>query len=80
MNTTIKLDHETKHELDGFREYKNESYDELLKKIMYIAKSCETQPKLSQETIKAIKKARERIKKGKFMTEEEARKRLGIDV
>ena len=76
--TTIKIHSETKTELDKFREYKNESYDEVIKKIVFIAKNLEKEPELSRETIRAIQKARERIKKGKFLTQAEAKKRLGI--
>ncbi len=76
--TTIKIHENTKAELDTFREYRNESYDEVISKVIYIAKTCKTKPELSQETIQAIEKARERIKKGKFLTEAEARKRLGL--
>ena len=78
MATTIKLHEETKLGLDQFREYKNESYDEVIKKVLYIVKQCKKKPELSQETIKAIEFARERIKKGHFLTEEEAKKRLGL--
>jgi predicted transcriptional regulator len=76
--TTIKLYEDTKTQLDRFREYKNESYDEVIKKVIFIAKTCETEPKLSKETIEAIEKARARIKKGRFLTEAEAKKRLGL--
>ncbi|MEE9151581.1 MAG: hypothetical protein V3U20_07095 [Thermoplasmata archaeon] len=76
--TTIKIYEDTKNQLDIFREYKNESYDEVIKKVIYIAKNVKTEPELSIETIEAIEKARERIKKGHFLTEEEARKRLGL--
>ena len=76
--TTIKLHHDTKTQLDGFKEYGNESYDEVIKKMIYIVNVCKKQPELSQETILAIEKARERIKKGKFLTEEQARKRLKL--
>ena len=78
MQTTIKLDQGTKVQLDNFREYKNESYDEVIRKMVYIVKTCEKEPKLSQKTIQEIKEARERIKKGEFYTEEEAKKILGI--
>ncbi|MBS3154923.1 hypothetical protein J4404_00305 [Candidatus Woesearchaeota archaeon] len=78
MQTTIKLDQGTKVQLDNFREYKNESYDEVIRKMVYIIKTCEKEPKLSQKTIQEIKEARERIKKGEFYTEEEAKKILGI--
>ena len=76
--TTIKIHEDTKLQLDKFREYKNESYDELIKKMVYIAKKVKTQPELSKEAVIAIEKARKRIKSGKFLTEEEARKRLGF--
>lgn len=76
--TTIKIHEDTKNELDQFREYKNESYDEVIKKVVYIAKICKKRPELSKEAIEAIEKARERIKKGKFLTENEAKKRLGL--
>ena len=78
QTTTIKVQIGTKQELDHYREYKNESYDEVLKKVMFIAKTTKTQPELSQETIKAIEAARERLKKGKFLTEAQAKKRLGL--
>jgi len=78
MSTTIKIYEDTKHELDLFREYKNESYDEVIKKLIYVAKTSKTDPELSRETIESIEKARARIKRGKFLTEEEAKKRLGI--
>lgn len=76
--TTIKIHKETKAEIDQFREYKNESYDEVLKKLIYIVKKIKKEPELSKETLVAIEAARERIKKGHFVTEEEARKRLRL--
>jgi len=76
--TTIKIHKETKAEIDKFREYKNESYDEVLRKILYVVKSIKKDPDLSKETIKAIEEARKRIKKGQYYTEEEAKKRLGL--
>jgi hypothetical protein len=78
MSTTIKVHEDTKLGLDQFREYGNESYDEVIKKMIYIVKTCKKSPGLSQETISQIEKARERIKKGKFLTQEQAKKRLGI--
>ena len=77
-DTTIKIREDTKFELDSFRQYKNESYDEVLKKILFIAKHVKKQPELSLETIEDIEKARGRIKKGRFVTEAEAKKRLGL--
>ncbi len=76
--TTIKIHTETKSGLDQFREYKNESYDEVIKKVIYIANTSKTNPKLSKETIESIEKARKRMKEGNFITEAEAKKRLGF--
>jgi hypothetical protein len=76
--TTIKLNEKTKSELDSFREYKNESYDEVIKKVIYIAKHVRSEPKLSKDTLQQIELARARIKAGNFLTEEEAKKRLGL--
>lgn len=76
--TTIKIHEDTKMQLDAFREYKNESYDEVIKKIVFIANASKDEPELSKETIEAIEKARERMRKGHFLTEEQARKRLGL--
>ena len=78
METTLRLNVQTKNELDKFRQYKNESYDELVRKLIHIARLCENEPKLSQKTIKEIKEARERVKKGEFYTEEEAKKILRL--
>jgi len=78
METTIRLNERTKSELDTFKQYKSESYDELVRKLIYLAKMCEEKPKLSQKTILEIKEARERIKKGEFYTEAESKKILGL--
>jgi hypothetical protein len=78
MATTIKVDLKTKSGLDQFREYKNETYDEVVKKLIYIAQNLKRKPELSAESIEMIEKARKRIKQGNFLTEEEAKKRLGF--
>ena len=76
--TTIKLYNETKSELDKFREYKNESYDEVVRKLIFITKNIESNPKLSKETLKVITAARKRIASGNYLTEKQAKKRLGL--
>jgi predicted transcriptional regulator len=76
--TTIKVFGSTKQELDQFKEYKNETYDEVIRKMIYIAKTVKTQPALSRETVMAIERARKRLKAGRFVTEDEAKKRLGF--
>lgn len=77
-STTIKINPDTKSQLDKFRQYKNESYDEVIRKMVYIAKTSKDKPQLCREVIEDIEKARARVKKGRFLTEEEAKKRLGL--
>ena len=78
METTIRLNVQTKQDLDKFKQYKNESYNELIRKLLFIVRMCEKEPKLSQKTIQEIKEAREKIKNREFYTEEEAKKILGL--
>jgi hypothetical protein len=72
--TTIKIHTGTKSKLDKFREYKNESYDEVISKLIHIVKN----PTLSKKTLKAIEEARSRYKSGIYVSEKEARRRLGL--
>ncbi len=72
--TTIKVHKDTKALLDRYREYRNESYDEVIRKVVVML----NEPKLSKDAIAAIDRARARIQAGKFVTEEEARRRLGL--
>ena len=76
--TTIKIQNDTKSQIDQFREYKNESYDEVIRKLIYIVKNLKKEPELSKETIKAIEAARERIKKGRFVSEDVVKQRFGL--
>lgn len=76
--TTIKLDQKTKRDLDKFKEHKTETYDEVIRKVIYIANTSKDNPGLSQETVRGIEKARERIRKGHFINEQDAKKKLGL--
>lgn len=75
---TIKLRAHTKNYLDRYREYRNESYDEVVAKLINIVENVKKAPELSREAIESIERARKRIKAGSFATEAEAKKRLGL--
>ena len=77
--TTIKVGLKTKGELDQFRQSKNESYDEVVNKLIYIVKNLDDEPPLSKKTKAEIEVARAEIRAGKFYTEEEMAKRLGLN-
>ena len=46
--TTIKIETDTKSQIDQFREYKNESYDEVIKKLIFIVKNLKKETELSK--------------------------------
>lgn len=76
--TTIKVHCKTKAQLDTFREYMNESYDEVIRKLVYIAKHLKMSPKLSKDTLKAIERARKRMDAGEYYTLEEVKQHLKL--
>lgn len=58
--TTIKVSKETKKRLDNLREYKAESYEEIIKKMLYVLnavrKSTDTAKKVLNNIDKNIKR------------------------
>ncbi|MCH7902704.1 hypothetical protein IIC68_03040 [archaeon] len=78
MVTTIKLEEKTKKDLDKFREYARESYENIVRKLIYVAETAKKEPKLSKKTVLDIEAARTRIASGKYYTEKDAKKILGL--
>lgn len=76
--TTIKLTKETKKMLDTFREYKNETYDEVLAKIVHVATIARIDPNASKRIVESIENTRQRVKLGRYLNEEKALVRLGL--
>ena len=79
METTLRINKNTKKDLDKFRQYKNESYDEILRKLVFIAKNSEKDPLQSQKIVKNITEARKIIKGNSHYTKSEAKKILGME-
>lgn len=52
--TTIKLKKETKQRLDHLREYSRESYEEILKKTLYILNTLRTNPDGARSILRNI--------------------------
>ena len=55
-NTTIKLSRKTKERLDNLREYRAESYEEILKKMLYILNLIRKSPEFANKTLAIIDK------------------------
>ena len=79
--TTIKVDNKIKSELDKLRQYKNESYNEIIIKMLKIVKYIEEdKTELSEEIIREIEKAREEIRRSDFYTEKEVNEKFGMSI
>lgn len=74
--TTIQISKETKEKLNAFKEYKKETYDEVIVKLIELAE--EDKMEFSEETKKAIEEGREDIKMGRVLSTKELIKELGI--
>jgi hypothetical protein len=59
--TTIKLLEETKNRIEKLREHKGESYDDLLRKILYILNIARDDPEKARRTLEKISELRERM-------------------
>ena len=59
--TTIKLLEETKFRIEKLREHKGESYDEILKKILYILNTARDSPEKARRILERISEIRNRM-------------------
>lgn len=59
--TTIKLLEETKLRVEKLREHKRESYDDLLRKILYILNIARDDPDKARRILEKISDLRERM-------------------
>lgn len=57
--TTIKLLEETKNRLEKLREHKKESYDDILKKILYVLNIARDDPEKAKRTLERIEEIKE---------------------
>ena len=76
--TTIQLEKSTKNKLEKLKEYKRETYDELVNKLIEISEFVNAEPELKEEFLEEIEDARKEIKAGKGISTEKLLKELGI--
>ena len=72
MSTTIQISDNVKSILDRMKMIERETYNDIIKRMI------EDDLELNEKTKTEIEEARKRIKSGKFITQEEAKKRLGL--
>lgn len=72
--TTIKLLDETKSRLEKLREHKRESYDDILRKILYVLNVARDEPDKAKRVLERISELRVRmIEEEKNQTEDKAK-------
>ncbi len=72
--TTIKLQKETKERLEKLRESKRESYDDLLRKILYVLNVTRDSPNKAKGILERIDELRERMFEEEEHAKEEGKK------
>ena len=72
MSTTIQISDSVKLILDRMKMMERETYNDIIERMI------EDDLELNEKTKIEIEDARKRIKAGKFITQEDARKRLGL--
>ena len=60
QTTTIKLTKETKQRLDHLKEYKRETYDDILQKILEILNTCKFSPERARAKLILIDRQKRR--------------------
>jgi hypothetical protein len=76
--TTIKLSKDTKKRLDNLREYKKESYDEILGKILSVLNMCKLDPLKARRILGQISMKRMRLKDSKVYSETELKEKFSM--
>lgn len=79
--TSIQVNKSTLNKLKNFKDYKRETYDELLNKLMKIIEFIsKREPELKEEVINEIEEARKEIKEGKGISTKQLIRELGIQI
>jgi len=64
--TTIKVYQKTKVNLERFKEHRKESYDEILKKLLYIITLFKENPELGKKLVEEIELTKNRLEQRKL--------------
>ena len=72
--TTIKLLEETKFRVEKLREHKRESYDDILRKILYVLNIARYDPDKAKRILEKISSLRQRMLKEEKQQKEDLKK------
>jgi hypothetical protein len=72
--TTLKLLEETKLRLEKLREHKRETYDDILRKILYVLNTAREEPEKARRILEKIDELRKRMLEEESNQKEEQKK------
>ncbi len=72
--TTIKLLEETKLRIEKLREHKRESYDDILRKILYVLNTARDSPESAKRVLEKISALRHRMLEEEKQQKEDLKK------
>lgn len=79
--TSIQIEKSTLSKLKSFKEYRRETYDELINKLMKIIEALsKREPELKEEVIQEIEEARKEIGEGKGISTKQLVRELGLKI
>jgi hypothetical protein len=67
--TTLKLEKETKDRLEKLREHKRETYDDIIRKILYVLNIVRDEPEKARAILEFIDEKRRRMFEAEFKDE-----------
>ena len=70
--TTIQLSTELKHRLESMKLYPRETFNDVLERLV------EDLRELDKETLAEVEEARAAIRAGRYLTQEQVRKAMGL--
>ena len=77
--TTIKLLNETKLRIEKLREHKRESYDDILKKILYVLNAAREDPDKAKRILERVSDLRRKMLEEEKQQKEDLEKEKGLE-
>jgi len=74
--TTLKLLEETKNRIEKLREHKRETYDDILRKILYVLNAAREDPEKAKRILERIGELRTRMLEEERQQEEDLEKEM----
>lgn len=75
--TSIQIHQATRQELAKLKEYRRESYDEIIERLIAVFRKISSEGELSAQTLEDVETARRQVRSGKGLTTRQLLQSLG---